>query len=130
MKMSSISPAGVVLWLASASGSILIGCSNAPSKNVTPPAKDGTGSSASRECKRPEYPPESLRLGEQGVVRLRFHYDPDGNPIRAEVLRSSGSRRLDQVTIDALMRCQVKPGLEDGRPVESYIDLDYTWKIE
>jgi TonB family protein len=82
-----------------------------------------------RPCARPEYPKAAREAGQQGVSRVRFHIDANGNALGAEVVRSSGSHRLDKATIDALIGCKFNPQLKDGQPVESYQEIDYTWQL-
>jgi len=109
--------------------SILGGCSLTPPQSAVSPAQDANAIGA-RECKQPAYPPEAKRQGVQGVSKIRFHINANGDAIGAEVLHSSGSRRLDQATIDALSRCKWAPALKDGQAVEGYRDIDYTWRLE
>jgi TonB family protein len=63
------------------------------------------------------------------MTRIRFTIDANGDATATEVLRSGGSRRLDQATIDALIQCKFKARIKDGQPVESYQELDYIWKL-
>ena len=106
-------------------GSMLTACTHAPPQ----PAATFAPATSERKCERPVYPMASRLAGEQGVVRLRFHIDPNGDALRAEVVRSSGYSRLDYAAMNALMRCEFKPGFKDGLPVESELELDYTWKL-
>src|SRR5213075_578262 len=63
-------------------------------------------------CKKPEYPPDSLRANEAGVVLLKFLVDVDGNVAETMVERSSGYQRLDEAAKTALQVCKFKPGSE------------------
>jgi protein TonB len=85
---------------------------------------------AAHSCAKPEYPPASLRAEETGTVTLRFLIDTDGHAIKADVVRSSGHKRLDEAARSALSLCKFKPGTVDGKPAQMTGDLQYVWKIE
>jgi protein TonB len=85
---------------------------------------------AARNCKKPAYPPASIRLGETGTVLLRFLIDTEGRVKSSEVQSSSGHKRLDEAAREALSLCQFKPGISDGQPVEAWATLRYTWVLE
>src|SRR5258708_30126718 len=110
--------------------SILSGCSHTPTQPTPLPPQDAKAHIDPLYCKNPAWPAEwspYLRLGEQYVVKMRFHVDANGQAIGAEVVRSGGSKRLDQATIDALIICKFKPALENGKPVEGYAKIEYIW---
>jgi periplasmic protein TonB len=106
---------------------LLAACSQTPMREGP---TNSHARSIGRKCEQPKYPPQALTNGEQGVATIRFHVDPDGEPIDAAVVRTSGSKRLDDATIDALMQCKFQPQIKDGRAVESYQDISYTWRIK
>jgi len=81
-------------------------------------------------CAKPEYPPASLRANETGLVVLSFLIGVDGNVLDSKVLRSSGSRRLDEAARKALGLCHFRPGTVDGKPEQSWARIEYEWKIE
>jgi periplasmic protein TonB len=85
---------------------------------------------AARNCKKPSYPPASIRLGETGTVLLRFLIDTDGRVKSSEVQSSSGHTRLDEAAREALSLCRFKPGISDGQPVEAWATLRYTWVLQ
>lgn len=85
---------------------------------------------AARNCKKPSYPPASVRLGEKGSVLLRFLIDTDGRVKSSEVQSSSGHTRLDEAAREALSLCRFKPGISDGQPVEAWATLRYTWVLQ
>jgi protein TonB len=45
---------------------------------------------------KPDYPSRSMALGEEGRVMLRVHVSERGEPVRVEIVRSSGFPRLDE----------------------------------
>jgi protein TonB len=85
---------------------------------------------AAKNCKKPSYPPASVRLGEKGTVLLRFLIDTDGRVKSSEVQSSSGHQRLDEAAREALSLCRFKPGISDGQPVEAWATLRYTWVLQ
>lgn len=52
----------------------------------------------------PEYPYECLRRRESGVVKVRFHVDPDGAVRHAQAVDSSGCERLDDAAVGTILR--------------------------
>jgi protein TonB len=85
---------------------------------------------AAQNCQKPEYPSASRRAEEEGTVYLKFLVGVDGRALQSEVEKSSGFPRLDEAARQALSRCQFKPGTLDGKPVESWTGLKYTWRLE
>jgi len=112
--------------------SILSGCSQTPSQPAPLPPQGAKAVIDPRNCKKPEWPVEWSPyhdLREPYVVKMRFHVDANGHATGAEVVRSGGSKRLDQATIDALIICKFKPALENGTPIEGYAEIEYIWKF-
>src|SRR3569832_730345 len=64
---------------------------------------------------RPVYPTLSRRLREQGEVVLRVLITPQGRSAEVTVERTSGSARLDQAAIAAVLAAVFRPRLENGR---------------
>lgn len=60
------------------------------------------------------YPPDALRRREQGTVLLRVFVSADGVPEQVEILRSSGSTRLDNAARDSIRRSRFRPVLRNG----------------
>jgi len=77
-----------------------------------------------------DYPPQSNRLGEEGVTLVRLYVLEDGSIGDVQVAQSSGFARLDEVAVKKLKRWKVKPGTEDGKPVPMWMDLRVVWKIK
>jgi protein TonB len=70
---------------------------------------------------RPEYPPQSIRLNEQGTVVLRLYVLPNGRVGEVSVERSSGHRRLDAAALrEARRGWRFKPRTVDGQPVGAW----------
>jgi len=80
-------------------------------------------------CSRPEYPDESVRLGQQGTVTMEFMLDTQGVVQDGRIVESSGTRRLDYRALSALSKCQFEPELLNGEAVEATAQLRFTWKL-
>jgi protein TonB len=100
-----------------------------PPPPPAPPVRVAAVISAS-SCEKPEYPNASKRLEEEGTVQLKFLVGTDGRVIESAVEKSSGFRRLDEAARGALSKCQFKPGTEDGKPLQSWASMKYTWRLE
>lgn len=79
---------------------------------VVPPGTD-----AGQRNAPPDYPAESRRRGEEGVVRLSLRVGIDGRVEGAEVATSSGFPRLDQAAVEAARRWRFRPAMQGGVPV-------------
>jgi len=64
----------------------------------------------------PRYPPQSRRLGEQGVVVLRVVIDERGRACDIAIESSSGHERLDRAAREAVATAAFQPYFEDGAP--------------
>jgi len=90
-----------------------------PSTGSRKPTMEVTGQIANREILRrvrPQYPPQALREGREGVVQVKFFVSPEGRVLpNIVVVRSSGWADLDQAVIQALREWQFAPisGRED-----------------
>jgi protein TonB len=79
---------------------------------VVPP-----GTEAGQRNAPPDYPAESRRRGEEGVVRLALRVGIDGQVESAEVIGSSGFSRLDEAATAAARRWRFRPATQGGLPV-------------
>ncbi|HEY0288803.1 MAG TPA: energy transducer TonB [Pseudomonas sp.] len=55
------------------------------------------------------YPEDARRRGTQGINRLRFVVDKDGNVLSYEIAGGSGSAALDRATLEMIRRAQPLP---------------------
>ncbi len=78
----------------------------------------------------PQYPSESRRLGEEGMVLLRVIIDEAGRADRIEIERSSGHSRLDDAARAAVKSALFRPYVENGvaRAVLATIPIEFIWK--
>jgi len=88
------------------------------------PAETGVAQAAEpREEVSPEYPPASIRRGEQGLVLLGVQVRASGRPAGAWILKSSGYDRLDQAALEAVRRARFRPARRNGCPVTSWVTV-------
>jgi len=78
----------------------------------------------------PQYPPESRRAREEGLVVLRVLIDEAGRARDIEVHRSSGHPRLDEAACHAVARALFRPFVEGGSPraVFAMIPIEFSLK--
>jgi protein TonB len=104
---------------------------NKPPPPAPPKAPTSTPVSIGRkhECSQ-NYPPMSVKLGEEGVTLLSFHVMPDGSVSNVTVAKSSGSDRLDQAAVSCAERWRYKPATMDGTPMETPWQANVQWKLK
>ena len=78
-----------------------------------------------------QYPPESLRRGEEGIVGVRVTTDRKGRLTECQVIRSSGYMALDSASCDLLLTYgQAKPYLgPDGHSVVREQNGSVIWQL-
>jgi TonB family protein len=77
---------------------------------------------------KPVYPPEALKQGVEGKVYIRSLVDKNGDPVKVEVLKSSGSDLLDKAALAAAKKAEFKPALLNGQPVAIWVANAFTFK--
>lgn len=81
-------------------------------------------------CAKPVWPPADLAAGNQGKVTLRFEIDADGKILQSKVEKSSGHPGLDQAALEGISKCKFNPGMADGKPVRSGMQMQYVWTLK
>lgn len=81
-------------------------------------------------CAKPVYPETSIKALEEGMVELRFLIDVDGKVSAAKVRKSSGHPALDEAARVGLMKCSFKPATVAGKPVKSWLSMQYVWDLK
>ena len=72
------------------------------------------------EAPAPAYPRDALRDGAEGTVLLQVLVDVDGRPLRVDVQRSSGDRRLDLAARkQVLQHWRFRPAMKDGHAMQA-----------
>lgn len=65
-----------------------------------------------------DYPPDAVRLGEEGTVRLGYIIRTDGTTRSPRILQSSGFADLDRAAVECSHRFVYRPAMQKGKPVE------------
>jgi len=79
---------------------------------------------------RPQYPPVSRRLEEEGRAVLEVRVGADGSVVSVRVVESSGYWRLDNAALRAVRIARFTPARRFGRPVASVLRLAFTFRLE
>lgn len=69
----------------------------------------------------PRYPPEALRMGIGGTVRVRVVVAADGSAERQELAEASGNRFLDRAALETVRRWRFRPATRNGQPVAAEV---------
>lgn len=81
-------------------------------------------------CAKPEWPKASLRNEETGTVTLSFLIGADGRVADSKIVKSSGFRDLDRAAVNGIARCRFKPAMVDGKPEQTWQQMQYVWTLE
>jgi periplasmic protein TonB len=79
---------------------------------------------------KPPYPPTSMRLGEQGNVKVRIFIGADGLPKKTVLQQTSGFERLDQAALVAVMTWRYVPGKRGGVPEDMWMGTTISYVLE
>jgi protein TonB len=79
--------------------------------------------------KPPVYPPRCLRMGIEGVVRVRVLVGEDGVPQEVTLAKSSGESLLDEAAIEAVKDWVFKPALRNGVPARAWAVVPIEFKL-
>jgi protein TonB len=79
---------------------------------------------------KPEYPPEAMRLGIEGQVKLRVAVDRQGNVRWVRVVKPLGYGLDETAKLSASRLIRFKPARTfDGRLVDEVIPYTYTFRL-
>ena len=76
------------------------------------------------------YPKQSLKNHEQGKCTLAFFIEADGTVPAAQLLKSSGSPRLDTACFESVIGVPLIPATINGTPVAGWYDFNVAWVID
>ena len=80
-------------------------------------------------CSKPSYPRAAVRLRQEGMVRMLFDIDADGQVIGGRVVESSGFERLDSAALEAIMKCRFEPETLGGIPQAASAEVRFGWRL-
>lgn len=96
---------------------------NAAPSGVTPPRADGPHTLGGN------YPPMARRMGEQGIVTVKFTVTVDGTVADLTVIKSSGFADLDDAALTAVKTWRYKPATKDGTPVPVVTEANVKFEL-
>ncbi|HJU07971.1 MAG TPA: energy transducer TonB [Rhodanobacteraceae bacterium] len=78
----------------------------------------------------PPYPIAELRAGVQGTVLLRVLVDETGKPVQVLVVKSSGSRELDQAALKHVLAAwRFHPAQRNGHAIPAWAQVPVEFKL-
>jgi protein TonB len=78
-----------------------------------------------------DYPPVSIRLQEQGIVKIKYIVKEDGSASDCSVSSTSGKPRLDDAACKMVTkRWRFKPATRDGKPVAYNMLADVIFQLK
>jgi periplasmic protein TonB len=77
----------------------------------------------------PRYPALSRRLREEGVVLVRVHVLPSGQPDVVELKRSSGSSRLDESALTTVRQWRFVPARRGSEAVAAWVVVPVAFSL-
>jgi D-alanyl-D-alanine endopeptidase (penicillin-binding protein 7) len=80
-------------------------------------------------CEKPQWPRADLEAGHEGTVTLAFLVGEDGKPRDSRIARSSGYRDMDEQARTAIEKCLFLPATAQGKPVQSWMTMQYVWVL-
>ena len=79
---------------------------------------------------RPPYTAASRRAREEGEVAIKALIDVNGRVLESQIERSSGYKRLDEASREAILSCRYRPGIgSDGNPVRMWVSVVTKWSL-
>jgi protein TonB len=81
------------------------------------------------EMTPPIYPPRCLRMGIEGLVRIRVLVGENGRPQEVTIGKSSGESALDNAAIDAVRDWRFEPARRNGVPVRAWAIVPVEFKL-
>ena len=96
-----------------------------------PPADTAPGMTKIRplDVKPPVYPPRCLRMGIEGVVKVRVLVGEDGKAQEVTVSRTSGDAALDAAALDAVRMWRFQPAKRDGVALRAWAVVPIEFKL-
>jgi protein TonB len=79
--------------------------------------------------KPPVYPPRCLRMGLEGIVKVRVLVGENGVPQEVSVARSSGESLLDEAALEAVRQWVFRPATRNGVPARAYAVVPIEFKL-
>jgi protein TonB len=81
------------------------------------------------DMKPPVYPPRCLRMGIEGLVKVRVLVGENGRPQEVTIGRSSGETALDNAAMEAVRDWRFEPAKRNGVPVRAWAVVPVEFKL-
>lgn len=81
-------------------------------------------------CEKPKYPEAARRREQEGTVTMKFLIGADSSVLDAKIVKSSGFPLLDEAALTGLAKCPFEAGLVDGKPEQSWTQVQYVWALQ
>ena len=78
----------------------------------------------------PSYPPISRLRGEAGTTMLRVHISAEGKALDVTVNQSSGSSKLDQAAVNAVLKWRFVPSKRGGISTSSWVTIQIEFTLD
>jgi TonB family protein len=82
------------------------------------------------KCPPPVYPQESKKLGEYGETVVKLIINPDGKIENAEIMSSSGYKRLDEAALKSAKKITLKYFGKSGPANRIILQIPYQFKLK
>ena len=81
---------------------------------------------------RADYPRESIRLGEEGVVIVNVYVTAEGTVGDVQLISSSGHKRLDEASLKMIReRFRYTPARDtNGNPIAAWTQARLSWELQ
>jgi TonB family protein len=94
--------------------------------------RDGAAGPSQLPIIRPtaaDYPPQSLKGGEQGDVIVMMLVGGDGSNLNTHISHASGYPALDAKSEELAKALRFKPAMMDDKPILTAVTLDFRWVL-
>lgn len=79
---------------------------------------------------KPEYPRLARQAGITGIVWVKALVNKEGNVLRAQVGKSSGTASLDEAAVETAYKNKFRPGIQNGRPVNCWVTYRVNFELD
>lgn len=102
----------------------------APKAPVEAPLEPPRYNAAYLNNPSPPYPLVARRRGIEGTVLLRAEISTEGEALRVEVKKSSGTEALDQAALEAVRKWRFVPAKRGNRAVVEWVEVPVSFKLD
>ncbi|MBS4097139.1 MAG: energy transducer TonB, partial [Sulfuricella sp.] len=78
----------------------------------------------------PAYPLAARRRGIEGTVLVRAEISAEGECLRVELKKSSGTEMLDQTALEAVKKWRFVPAKRGSQAVTAWVEVPLTFKLD